>query len=229
MNPTNFTQLKLAIFRTSLKTARAECRRRSFTIIFTSDPKLRPVDPPPPLAREDEVRLAAYDLNRYAGRAAAWAVLEAADRARAALDAWIKRTDDDGTPLPEAVPQQNPECVVPVPEETGDTLPRAIRRAAVDTTEEICRQYGFSFDLVFGRSTANGTEFREFTQKAASTLLDGIAHQTSEQLAQGARQLRFTAPPCEPRRFRRELKIHGDSAVVEWNIIINDHPDDGED
>ena len=165
----------------------------------------------------------------WAGRATAWAMLTAADRARVLLDEWKRRTDDDGTPLPEAIPQQNPECVVPVPAEVGDTLPRAMRRAAVDVTEEICRQFGFSFDLVFGRFTANAPEFRAFTDGMASTLLTGVAHQTSEQIDKGARQLRFTAPPCEPRRFRRELKIHGDSNVVEWNIIINDHPDDGED
>lgn len=159
MNPLNFTHLKNTLARAGLERIRAALMTKHYHLIFTPDSRERPARPddPPPLASLSEIRLYRSTLQRWAGPAAAWVIIRAAGVMRAALAQFLHAQADDGTRVTtENRTAKAPGNAFTIPADVGDTLPRAIRRAACDVAFDVCTQAGYSPDLVIG----NGTDAR---------------------------------------------------------------------
>ena len=145
MNPLNFTHLKNTLARAGLERIRAALTAKHYHLIFTHDSRERPARPddPPPLAGLSEVRLYRSALNHWAGLAAAWVIIRAAGVMRVTLAQFLQAQADEGTRITtENRTAKDPGNAFTIPADVGDTLPRAIRRAASDVMWYICTQAG---------------------------------------------------------------------------------------
>ena len=230
MNPLNFTHLKNTLARAGLERIRAALMTKHYHLIFTPDSRERPARPddPPPLASLSEIRLYRSTLKRWAGMAAAWTVIRAAGILRATLAAFLQAQADDGPRITtENRTAKDPGNAFTIPADVGDTLPRAIRRAASDVMWDICTQAGYSPDLVIGNGTDARRRLKDWSEDAAAAVIAHVVAQAETQAAPGA-VLMLKAPECRPyfNRVLTELKPDSDGYILqEFDITISPDAD----
>lgn len=230
MNPLNFTHLKNTLARAGLERIRAALTAKHYHLIFTPDSRERPARPddPPPLASLSEIRLYRSTLQRWAGPAAAWVIIRAAGIMRATLAAFLQAQADDGTRITvENRTAKDPGNAFTIPADVGDTLPRAIRRAASDVMWDICTQAGYSPDLVIGNGTDARRRLKDWSRNAAAAVLAHAVGQAEHQAAPGA-VLMLKAPECRPyfNRVLTESEPDSDGYILqEFDITISPDAD----
>lgn len=230
MNPLNFTHLKNTLARAGLERIRAALMTKHYHLIFTPDSRERPARPddPPPLASLSEIRLYRSTLQRWAGPAAAWVIIRAAGVMRAALAQFLHAQADDGTRVTtENRTAKAPGNAFTIPADVGDTLPRAIRRAACDVAFDVCTQAGYSPDLVIGNGTDARRRLKDWSRNAAAAVIAHVVAQAETQAAPGA-VLMLKAPECRPyfKRVLTESEPDSDGYILqEFDITITPDTD----
>lgn len=230
MNPLNFTHLKNTLARAGLERIRAALMTKHYHLIFTPDSRERPARPddPPPLASLSEIRLYRSTLQRWAGPAAAWVIIRAAGVMRAALAQFLHAQADDGTRVTtENRTAKAPGNAFTIPADVGDTLPRAIRRAACDVAFDVCTQAGYSPDLVIGNGTDARRRLKDWSRNAAAAVIAHVVAQAETQAAPGA-VLMLKAPECRPyfSRVLTESEPDSDGYILqEFDITITPEAD----
>lgn len=230
MNPLNFTHLKNSLARAGLERIRAALMTKHYHLIFTPDSRERPARPddPPPLASLSEIRLYRSTLQRWAGPAAAWVIIRAAGVMRAALAQFLHAQADDGTRVTtENRTAKAPGNAFTIPADVGDTLPRAIRRAACDVAFDVCTQAGYSPDLVIGNGTDARRRLKDWSRNAAAAVIAHVVAQAETQAAPGA-VLMLKAPECRPyfNRVLTESEPDSDGYILqEFDITITPDAD----
>ena len=230
MNPLNFTHLKNALARAGLERIRAALTAKHYHLIFTPDSRERPARPddPPPLASLSEIRLYRSTLQRWAGPAAAWVIIRAAGVMRVTLAQFLQAQADEGTRINvENRTAKDPGNAFTIPADIGDTLPRAIRRAACDVAFDVCTQAGYSPDLVIGNGTDARRRLKDWSEDAAAAVIAHVVAQAETQAAPGA-VLMLKAPECRPyfNRVLTESEPDSDGYILqEFDITISPDAD----